>query len=89
VITKLQLIHIAIISILYMFQVTSCSSSGESIVSIQYLVHVTLCSDRPVCRLCRNPTCIPDGYLHTVTCTRCCIDTIDSPDDEHKVARNM
>jgi len=24
-----------------------------------------------------------------VTYTRCCIDTIDSPDDEHKVARNM
>ena len=21
--------------------------------------------------------------------TRCCIDTIDSPDDEHEVARNM
>jgi len=25
----------------------------------------------------------------TVTYTRGCIDTIDSPDDEHKVARNM
>jgi hypothetical protein len=24
-----------------------------------------------------------------VTYTRCCIDTIDSPDDEHKVAQNM
>jgi hypothetical protein len=24
-----------------------------------------------------------------MTYTRCCIDTIDSPDDEHKVARNM
>jgi len=24
-----------------------------------------------------------------VTYTRCCIDTIDSPDDEHGVARNM
>jgi hypothetical protein len=24
-----------------------------------------------------------------VTYTRCCIDTIDSPDDEHEVARNM
>ena len=24
-----------------------------------------------------------------VTCTRGCIDTIDSPDDEHGVARNM
>jgi len=28
-------------------------------------------------------------YLHRVTYTICCIDTIDSPDDEHKVARNM
>jgi len=31
------------ISIFYLFQATSCSSSGESIVSIQYLVYVTLC----------------------------------------------
>ena len=31
------------ISILYMFRVTPCSSSGESIVSIQPLVYVTLC----------------------------------------------
>ena len=34
------------------------------------------------------PTCIPDGHLHRVTYTRC-IDTIDSPDDEHMAARNM
>jgi hypothetical protein len=31
------------ISILYMFRVTLCSSSGEPIVSIQHLVYVTLC----------------------------------------------
>jgi hypothetical protein len=31
------------ISILYMFRVTLCSSSGESIVSIQPLVYVTVC----------------------------------------------
>jgi hypothetical protein len=31
------------ISILYMFQTTSCPSSEESIVSIQHLVRVTLC----------------------------------------------
>jgi hypothetical protein len=30
-----------------------------------------------------------DGNLHRVTYTRCCIDTTDSPDDEHEVARNM
>jgi hypothetical protein len=29
------------------------------------------------------------GSLHRVTYTRCCIDTTDSPDDEHKVDRNM
>jgi hypothetical protein len=34
-------------------------------------------------------TCIPDGHLHRVIYTRQCIDTIDSPDDDHRVARNM
>ena len=34
-------------------------------------------------------TCIPDGHLHRVTYTRCRIDTINSPDDEHMSARNM
>ena len=29
------------------------------------------------------------GHLHTVTYTRGRIDTIDCPDDEHLVARNM
>ena len=33
--------------------------------------------------------CIPDGHLHTVTYTRCRIDKIVSPDDEHLNARNM
>jgi transposase len=35
------------------------------------------------------PTCTLDGHLHRVTYTRCCIHTIDSPDDVHGVARNM
>ena len=35
------------------------------------------------------PTCILDGHLHSVTYTRSCIYTIDSPDDEHCAARNM
>ena len=30
-----------------------------------------------------------DGHLHRVTYTRCRINTIDSPDDEHRGARNM
>jgi len=29
------------------------------------------------------------GYRHRVTYTRGCIDTTDSPDDEHEVARNI
>jgi len=32
---------------------------------------------------------IPNGRLHRVTYTRCCIDTVNSPDDEHMSARNM
>jgi len=32
---------------------------------------------------------IPHGHLHTMTYTGGRIDTIDSPDDEHLVARNM
>jgi hypothetical protein len=64
-----------------------CSSSGESILSIQHLVYVTLYSTPSGMQV--DPTCLPEGHLHTVTYTRCCIDTIDSLDDEHKVARNM
>jgi hypothetical protein len=76
------------ISILYMFRATSCSSSGESTVSIQLLMYVTLCK-WPCSSWSSFPTCILDGHLHRVTYTRSCIDTIDSPDDEHQVARNM
>jgi hypothetical protein len=46
-------------------------------------------SDRLVCRSGRNPTCTLDGHLHRVSYTRCSIDTIESPDDEHGVGRNM
>ena len=38
---------------------------------------------------CSIHTCIADGHLHIVTYARCRIDTIDSPDDVHMVARNM
>ena len=37
--------------------------------------------DRLVCTL--------GGYLHRVTYTKCHINTIDSPDDEHRGPRNM
>jgi hypothetical protein len=60
--------------------------------TIQHLVYVkSPCTvHRPVCRSGSSyPTCIPDGHLHRVTYTGCFIDTVDSPDDEHKVAGNM
>jgi hypothetical protein len=78
------------ISILYMFRATSCSSSGESIVSIQLLVCVTLCR-WPSSMQVGNKE-LPDPHTKrspTQWHTRRCIDTIDSPDDEHEVARNM
>jgi hypothetical protein len=75
------------ISILYMFRATSCSSSGESVVSIQRLVYVTLCKWPSSMQV--RKACLLDGHLHIVAYTRRCIDTIDSPDDEHEVARNM
>jgi hypothetical protein len=51
--------------------------------------------DRLVCRFgwnCRSiQTCTLDGHLlvHRVTYTRYRINTIDSPDDEHRGARNI
>jgi hypothetical protein len=35
------------------------------------------------------PTCARNGHRQGLTYTRVCIDTIDSPDDEYDVARNM
>jgi hypothetical protein len=75
-----------ICSILYMFRENPCTSSGESIVSIQHLVYAGMQVRK---ELSSFLTCIPDGHLYRVTYTRRCIDTIDSPDDEHGVARNM
>jgi hypothetical protein len=75
------------ISILYMFRATSRSSSGESIASMHLLVYVTLC--KWPSRMQGGKACVLDGHLHIVTYTRRCIDTIDSPDDEHDAARNM
>jgi len=46
--------------------------------------------DRVVCRFGYSiQPCTLDGHLHRVTYTRCRIDTIDSPDDGHRGARNM
>jgi len=81
------------ISLLYVFRATQCSSSGESIVTIHHLVCISLCrwlSGIQVRRkLSSLLTCIPESHLHRLIHTRRCIDTIDSPDDEHWVARNM
>jgi len=82
------------ISILYMFRAPLCSSSGESIVLIRHLVYVNYVGDRLVCRSGWNcsssiQTCTLDGHLHRVTYTKCRINTIYSPDDEHSGARNM
>jgi len=72
------------IPILYMFRATKCSSSGQSVVSIRPLVYVTVCRWTSYIQ-----TCIPHGHLHKVTYTRGRIDTVDSPDYERLVARNM
>ena len=58
----------------YIFRTTSCSSSGESFVSIKRVVPF-----RPAHKT------VTGTEWHT----RCCTDTINSPDDEHEVARNM
>ena len=51
----------------------------ELIVSIRHLVYVIRVDDRLVCR----------SESTQVTYTRCRMDTINSPDDEHMAARNM
>jgi len=79
-VTNLTYFFNVFISHLYVLLATHCSSSGESVVSVHCLVYITLC---------RWPsgmqTCIPEGHLHRVIYTRCCNDTIDSPDAEHWV----
>jgi hypothetical protein len=53
------------------------------IVLIRHLVYVT------VCRWPSGVQVWTDGHVHRVTYTRCRINTIDSPDDGHRGARNM
>ena len=58
----------------------------------QYIIwYMALCvGDRFVCMSERIfLTCTRNGHRHSVTYTRCCIDTTESPDDEHEVAQNM
>jgi len=79
-ITNLTHFFNVFISLLYMFRATQYPSSGESVVSIHHLVYITLF---------RWPSGMQVGHLNRVIYTRWCIDTIDSPDDGHPVARNM
>jgi len=37
----------------------------------------------------RYAGCTPDSHPHRITSTKCCIDTVISPDDGHIVTRNM
>jgi hypothetical protein len=55
--------------------------------SIHHLVYCLVCRSGGNC----SPllTGIPDSHLHRVIYTRWCVDTIDSPDDEHCVARKL
>jgi len=66
------LFHNTFISVLYMFQAMSCSTSGGQIVLIQHLVSSLSVSGHPVHRLRENctsslSTCAPDVHLHRVT----------------------
>ena len=88
-------IYIYLYLFIYLFRFSTCfeqpcAHHQESQLYKYNIWYMSICvGDRPLCRSGKNfPTCIPDGHLHRVTYTRC-IDTIDTPDDEHKVARNM
>jgi len=81
---------------MYLFQFYTCFEKPrvhhQENQFYQYnLWYVSLCvGGRFVCRSGSSfPTCTRNGHRHWVTYTRGCFDTIDSPDDEHGVARNM
>ena len=83
--------YVCYTTILNMFRAAPCSSSGGQIVSPQPLVSSLSVNSRTVCRL-RLQSAL---NLHTVRPftesddTRCCSDTICSPEDEHSTDRNM
>ena len=85
---------ITFIMFLYMFRATFCSSSGGFIVYIQHLV---LCmslflGDRSVHRQLESSNCLcteQSPKKRGIQRTRCWMYTMNPPDDEHKVARNM
>jgi len=77
---------------MYLFQFSTCfeqpRAHHQENQLYQYNIwYISLCvGDRFVCR---SPTYTRNGHRHRVIYTRCCIDTIDSPDDEYEVAWNM
>jgi hypothetical protein len=83
---------------MYLFQFSTCfkqpRAHHQENQMYQYSYnfwYMLLCvGDRFVCRSERNfPTCTRNSHLYRVTYNRGCIDTFDSTDDEHGVARNM
>ena len=81
---------------MYIFQFSACfeqprANHQENQLYQYNLWYMSICAgDRLVWRSERKfPTCTGNGHRHRVTYTRCCTDTIDSPDDEHEVARKM
>ena len=92
-------LFIIFINFLYMFRAILCSSSGGFVVYIQHLV---LCmslflGDRSVHRqledwLCQSSNCLwteRSPKKSDIQRTRCCMYTMNPPDDEHNIARNM
>ena len=81
---------------MYLFQFSTCfeqpRAHHQENQFYQYKIWYMSVSvgDHFVCRSERNfPTCTRKGHRQRPTYTRCCIDTIDSPNDEHEVARNL
>jgi len=69
-----------------------CAHHQESQLYQYDIWYMSICiGDRLVCRLGWNfiQACIPDSHLYRVTYTRCRINTIGSPDDEHVADRKM
>ena len=85
---------ITFITFICMFRATLCSSSGGIIVYIQHLVLCMLpfLGDRSVHRHVEDSTCLcteRSPKKSDIQRTRCCMYTMNPPDDEHNIARNM
>ena len=71
-------LHVSSTPVLIIRRINCINTTSGICHSMQVIVQ---CANMQVCTL--------NGHLHTVIYTRCRIDTIDSPDDEHSGARNM